>query len=356
MNIGLKKEYFKEWIFNNEIYIPGKTEEGFIKLSSNENNYGPSEKVLKILYEKAKFVNKYPYKSEILKEKICQYIKKTNNINLNQKNIILGNGSDEIIQMIIMAFKSPYFSYYPTFPEYKILSRTFNEKYYDCPLNHDFSFNFERFIEEKNFKNANLIFLATPNNPTGTIIEQKYIKEILDYGKIVVVDEAYYEFSKISVVDLIHDYENLIVLRTFSKAFGLSGLRIGYGISNEKIIEALHKVKQPFNVNLLAQECAIAALQDLKYMLKVTEKIIEEREKLYKILSKRFKVFTSYGNFLFVDVSPYTAEEFFKILYNSKIIIRPLGKFIGFDGNYVRITVGTEEENKKLIDILTGLK
>ncbi|PKP55386.1 MAG: hypothetical protein CVT89_08615 [Candidatus Altiarchaeales archaeon HGW-Altiarchaeales-2] len=151
------------------------------------------------------------------------------------------------------------------------------------------------------------------------------------------------------------EYENLIVLRTMAKAFGIAGLRMGYGIANKEIIKFLHKVKPPFNVNCLAQEAALAALDDIIFMKQNVEKVLNSRKILGDILSRKFKVFESYTNFLFIDVSPYTAKEFFEDLYEKKIIVRPFGKLDGFKGEYIRITVGTEKENEILTDAIEGI-
>jgi len=348
-------KFFKPWISSVSPYIPGKMNEGFIKLASNENDYGPSKKVIAVIKDKSKDVFRYPYKDDLVKEKISEYcnnsITSVGGKNLiSRDNIILGNGSDELIELLIKTFQSPYIGFYPSFVEYNRVSGIFNEIYYEIALNDDFTFDCEKFINNEKFKKANVVFLCSPNNPTGGIIKKIALEKILKFNKIVVVDEAYYEFSNLTCIDLIEKYENLIVLRTMAKAFGIAGLRMGYGIANKEIIKFLHKVKPPFSVNILAQEAALAALDDINFMKKNIKKLINSRKILSNILNKKFKVFDSYTNFLFVDVSPYTAKEFFDKLYEKGIIVRPFGKLNGFEGEYVRISVGTEEENKILID------
>lgn len=343
-------KFFKQWLSEVSPYTPGKMSENFIKLSSNENDYGPSEKVINALRDKAGSIFRYPYKDELVKEKISEYCNSSAGIeSVKQENIMIGNGSDELIELIIKAFQSPYIGFFPSFVEYKRISEIFNEIYYEVPLNDNFTFNCEKFADDNKFKKANVVFLCSPNNPTGGIVERKDIEKILKFDKIVVVDEAYYEFSDLTCVDLIEEYENLIVLRTMAKGFGIAGLRMGYGIANKEIIKVLNKIKPAFNVNLLAQEAALSALESVDIMNQNVEKILKDREILSEILSKKFKVAKSRTNFLFVDVSPYTAQEFFGKLYEKKIIVRPFGKFNGFKGDYVRITVGTEKENKILI-------
>ncbi|CEG13714.1 Histidinol-phosphate aminotransferase [groundwater metagenome] len=346
-------KFFKTWISDVSPYIPGKMSENFIKLASNENDYGPSKKVINVIKDKAKDVFRYPYKDESVKEKISECCNSSTGKNLiSKENIILGNGSDEIIELLIKTFRSPYIGFYPSFAEYNRVAKIFNEIYYEIPLNDDFCLDCGKFINNKKFEKAKVVFLCSPNNPTGGIIERRDIEKILKFNKIVVVDEAYYEFSNLTCIDLIDNYENLIVLRTMAKAFGIAGLRMGYGIANKEIIKFLHKVKPPFNVNYLAQEAALAALDDNDFMKQNVEKIINSREILSKILSKKFKIFNSRTNFIFADVSPYTAKEFFEAIYEKKIIVRPFGKLKGFKGEYVRITVGTEDENKILIEVI----
>jgi len=348
MNATISK-FIKDWIKNIDVYVPGETKEGYIKLASNENNYGPSPKVVEILNEMADSTYRYPYKDAKVKQNIARYCK------CDVENIIAGNGSDEIIGLVFKTFKSNSVGTFPTYPMYRIISQIFNGEYNDTHLNPDFSFDVERFIEHEKFRQANLVFLCSPNNPTGGIIGKDCIKKILDEGKITIVDEAYFEFYGETCSDLIKDYDNLIILRTFSKAFALAGLRAGYAIADEEIIKLLLKVKPPFNVNLLAQEATLFALSDIEYMKKNVAKIVSDRKILMTKLSEKFRVFPSEASFILVDVSPMTANEFFNKLFKERIIVRKLGKFGGLEGEYVRISVGTSGENKKLIEVLDRL-
>ena len=340
-------KFLKPWIENLEQYVPGEAREGYIKLASNENNYGPSPQVIKAIKDNAGFVYKYIPSDIMLTEKIAEYC------GVNPENVIAGNGSDEVIDMIFKTFNGPVLSFYPSFSEYKIYSELLNEKYCDITLESDFSFDVNKFIEAST--DANILVLCTPNNPTGEIIKREYIEQVLCEGKITVVDEAYFEFSGESIVDLIKDYENLIVIRTFSKAFALAGLRAGYAIGNEKIIRYLYRVKPPFNVNSLAQVAAITALDDLDYMNDIVNRILGDRKILEKELGKRFRIFPSHANFILIDVSPITADEFYGKLLKNKIIVRNFGRFKGFDGEYIRITIGTNEENEKLVEVLNRI-
>ncbi len=340
----MSSDYIKSWVGGIEEYIPGKTFRDCIKLASNENNYGPSPLVVEAIQEAASNISMYPCRDLDVRDAAAKYC------GLEGENIILGNGSDELIDLILKAFKGPVLGFSPTFSYYRICSTIFNEPYFEVKLNTDFSLSSSEFIAES--RRANILFLCNPNNPSGSVIPKKTIKEILDEGKITVVDEAYFEFCGVSAVSFLKDYDNLIVLRTFAKAFALAGLRIGYGISNPEIVRLLCKVKQPFNVNSVAQEAALAALDDVAYMKSTVDAMKTDRKRTYTALSDRFDAFKSYANFVLVDTSPLSAGEFFNRLLKEGIIIREFGRFEGFPGEYCRISIGTHEENKKLLDAL----
>jgi len=337
-------KFVKPWIKEVKDYTPGEWKKGYIKLASNENNYGPTLKVVRAVEETKNLVHIYPHRDYDVRCKIAGYL------DLKPENIIVGNGSDEIMDFILKTFKGSVMSFYPTYLEYEIFVKALGEQYLSVNLNKDFSFPIDKFISKS--KDANIIFLGNPNNPTGTVIPEEDIKRILNEGKITVVDEAYYEFYGKTIIPWIKEYNNLIVLRTFAKAFGMAGLRVGYAVSDSEIIELLNKVKPPFNVNSIAQEAVFGAIDDYRAMEMIVEKIKRDREILYKELSRKYKVVKSCANFLLVDVSPIKADDFFNEMLKYGIIIRKFGKFEGFPGEYVRITVGTWGENQKLIKAL----
>lgn len=340
-------QHVNEWVHKITPYQPGKTIEGMIKLASNENAYGPSPLVIKGLREYIPNIGRYPYKDIEVKEAIAAYAK------VKPENIVLGNGSDENIELIIKAYKGAVGASYPSFVSYPIYAQMHNRQYFYSPLNPDFTFNRERFI--KDTWNANILFLCSPNNPTGSTIDLSDIEDIAQTGKIVVVDEAYFEFHGVTAKNLVSQYPNVIVLRTMAKAFALAGLRIGYAIASEEVAQTLNKVKGPFNVNILAQEAALLALKDVEYMKRCVARIIQDRKSVEARLAQKFKVFPSQANFLLVDVSPYTAQEFYEKMLENRIVVRPQPKFHGWDGNYVRITIGTSEENYQLADAINKL-
>jgi histidinol-phosphate aminotransferase len=208
---------------------------------------------------------------------------------------------------------------------------------------------------KKTMKDAKLVFMGRPNNPTGDGADIQDLYSLLSAGKPVIMDEAYAEFSSSSAVELLKEYKNLVILRTLSKAFGLAGLRVGYAVGDPDVVQALEKVRAPFNVNCLAQAAAVAALHDIKYMQKVVNIMRKLRGELYGGLSELgMKVFPSDANFIMADVTPLrmSAPELCDHLAKEGVYIRDLSGFRGAGTNYVRITVGKKEQNTYLISAL----
>jgi histidinol-phosphate aminotransferase len=340
-------ENVKPWIPSLCCYTPGKTIKGYVKLASNENNYGPSPKVKEAIKKGADGINIYPYRDPELRQKIAEYC------GTKPENIITGNGSDESIDLIFKTFKGPVLSFNPTYAEYRIFSEALGEKYLQVDLEKDLTFPLKRFIAES--RKAKILVLCSPNNPTGGVITEEELRNVLEEGKTTIVDEAYVEFHGKSLAPLVKEYENLIILRTFSKAFALAGLRVGYIIASSKIISLLDRVKPPFSVNSLAIGAAIAALDDSKYMRSTVEKMTKDRGMLYKALKNKYTTYLSESNFILADVSPQRSEDVYKKFLDKKIIVRNLGKYPGFSGEYIRVSVGTTEENKKFIEALNEI-
>ncbi|OYT26974.1 MAG: histidinol-phosphate transaminase [Candidatus Altiarchaeales archaeon ex4484_96] len=334
----------KKHVYDIKPYVPGNTVENYIKLASNENNYGPSPKVVEALKDYADKVNVYPHLDDEVRIALSGYC------GVEENSIIAGNGSDELIELILKVFRGPVLYFNPTFGEYLICARILGEKTHTVNLREDFSFPLEEYLIKA--REAGVLFLCSPNNPTGTVIPKEDIIEILELGKPTVVDEAYIEFGGESVISLLDEYENLIIPRTFSKAFALGGLRIGYAISSPQIIELLLRVKQPFSVNCFAQKAAVVALEDVAFMRKNVAKIIEDRRLLYDRLSAKYRAYKSNANFVLVDSTPLSAQQLYDRLYERKIIVRKLGVFPGFKGDYTRISVGTSRENQILLEAL----
>ncbi len=332
-------------------YEAGKSAEylkkDYIVLCSNENPYPPHPAVIDAIKEELNNVNRYPdpeYRE--LKIAVAEYL----NVDVDQ--IVVGNGASEILSNICIAVLDVMDSVtipIPSYTMYAILAmlRDASINFVEYPY---YRINAEDLIEK--LRNSKLLFLCSPNNPTGNVIENlEYI--LNNFNGLIVLDEAYAEFSKSSAIELVDDYENLIIVRTFSKFFGLAGLRIGYAVSkNLELVKALEKIRLPFCINNIAVKAAIAALENIEYYRKIRDKIIEEREKLSKKLEKfeQLEVFPSEANFLLVRVKEEIGLA--KKLEKEGIAVRDVTGLMGLKGEHVRITIGKEEENEALIDAL----
>ncbi len=338
-------------------YIPGKSKEeiakdygldeaSIIKLGSNENPLGPSKKAVDIIAKHADKVSIYPEDSSSeLRSRIAEYV------GVGAGQVIAGNGSDEILDMAANMFIEDGGEAVipaPTFSMYGKLVELYSGKCVYVPLGDDFRFDTDRILRAIT-ERTKLVFICSPNNPTGSTISEEGLKEILDEDVIVVLDEAYTEFSTGSFVHLVNEYKNLIVLRTFSKAFGLAGLRVGYGIADSEIIGYMLRIKIPFSVNILAQQAAIAALDDKEHLKESVELVRAGRALILEELSKvkGVRAYPSQANFIFIELDS-KAKDVVEALFKRGIIVRDCS-FAG-SGNYIRVSIGTMEENKKFLE------
>ncbi|VVB54380.1 Aromatic-amino-acid aminotransferase 2 [uncultured archaeon] len=340
-------------------YVPGKSIEEIakkygldpdtiIKLGSNENPLGPSPLSVMAIKEKAGRVNLYPQADALeLRSAIGNYA------GYPASNIVVsGNGMDGIFDTIMRLFMSPGAESIiplPTFSYYEISTLANGGKpvFVDrCP---DFSISPEKILGKVN-ENTSLIFLCSPNNPSGNSISEKDVRKILDsVDAIVFIDEAYVEFADSSITGLVSEYENLIVGRTFSKAFGLAGMRMGYAIVPEWIARVYMKVMTPFSMDFLSTAAGLAALEDREYLKKSIETVKNGRIQLSGALGSLCKVYPSDANFIMIDVSPRSAKEVSESLLRKGIIIRDCTSFRGAGKSLIRISVGTEVQNEKVI-------
>lgn len=333
-----------------ELGIKGKV----IKLASNENPLGPSKKAEEAIKKVAESVNLYP-------DGDCFYLKNklATLLGIGRNNIIFGNGSDELIELIYRTFATneddEVLYCYPTFVEYRIIGMSFGKKLVELPLK-DYSYDIDSILNHKNEK-TKIIFLNTPNNPTGTKIKRKDIERVLSSingDTLVVIDEAYYEYAIAEddyeeLLDLFK-YGNVIILRTFSKAYGLAGLRIGYGIANENLIDYLNRVRPPFNVNSVAQAAALAALDDKEHIKRSIEANKNGKEYLYKAFDRLdLKYIKTYSNFILFDVKM-DADQVYQKLLERGVIVRSMAGY-GYK-TMLRVTIGTQEENEIFIENL----
>jgi len=242
----------------------------------------------------------------------------------------------------------------PTFDIYRFSTQICVGTLVDVPRDESFAVNVEA-VKAAITKKTKLVFLANPNSPTGNITPQKDILEIADSGVPVVVDEAYYEFSGETLVPLVNQYENIMVLRTFSKWAGLAGLRIGYGVFPPKIADYLMRIKIPYNINVAALVAVQESLKDIDYLMSNVKAIVSERERLFEELKrlKYLKPFPSHANFIFCSAVNGKAKELQQNLQDRGILIRYFDRPLLRD--CIRISVGKPEHTDALIKALQEL-
>ncbi|MHC1567588.1 MAG: histidinol-phosphate transaminase [Candidatus Syntropharchaeia archaeon] len=333
-----------------EEYVPGKQppEKGMIKLASNENPLGPSPKAVDAIKRASGEVDVYPSSDAFeLREAISEYI------GFPVERIVAGNGSDGVMDTIARIFiekDTETMIPIPTFSMYEIVTRAYGGNPRFIRRREDFSVDVEELIANLN-KKTKLIFLCSPNNPSGNVIEERDVRKICEStDSLIVIDEAYVEFSDSSLIDLAWDFENLVIVRTFSKAYGLAGLRIGYGIIPEWLSKDYWKAHIPFSVSSIAISAGIAALKDENHLKRTIEVIRTGREFLLSEIP--FRTFPSQANFVLVDVSPLRSKEVFSRLFERGIVVRDCSSFRGAGDSLCRITVGKMEENEKVVDAL----
>lgn len=327
-------------------YKSGLSVEG-VKLSSNENPYGPTPKVYEVLKS---FINLNIYPKEIpeLKQALSEYL------DVEEGRIVLGSGSDGIMDCIFKMFVErgdevvipiPTYSYYHT------LASVYSARVVNVKRREDFGIDVDEVLNAVN-ERTKVIFVCSPNNPTGNSEDVKDVREIVEsVDCLVFIDEAYAEFSDFNLLSLA-DYENVVICRTFSKAFGLANLRIGYAVMDERLVRYYKAISPPFPVSTVAMLCALACLKDLDYMRECVEKIRMERERIYRELKRRgLNVYPSQANFLFMK-SPIRSRDFVFELMKRGVAVRDCSNFPGCDDYSVRVSVGKVEENEKFLKAL----
>lgn len=267
----------------------------------------------------------------------------------NKDNIMVGNGSSEIINTVINAYcekGDKVMSFVPSFSMYQTYCDLCGAEYVGVETESDFSQNIDKLIQAANEINPKIVILCNPNNPTGYETSREDIVKLLEgiQNSLIILDEAYADFSDNSVINLIDSYENLIVMRTLSKAFGLAGLRVGALIANSETVKYIWKVKVPYNINILSQYAAEQALANIDRVHEYINSVKKHRNELSeKLESLNLQVYPSGANFIFVKTP---VDNLFEKLMECGVLIR---KF-NYKGNvYNRITVGTREENEILI-------
>lgn len=326
-----------------------------IDFSSNTNPLGPPERVLKALKENLWRVSHYPDDSgRVLREVLAGYA------GVDEGNIILGNGSTEIIKNFIEAFISRgdrVLLPFPTYSEYEYQALLRGAEVSYVSPRKDFSFSVQAVVSALE-ENAKALFLCNPNNPTGKTLKKEALERVLEaaHGEevFVLLDEAYIEFASKPGFDRAAEYENLLVSRSLTKFYTLPGLRLGYGISNKRIIDVLEKLRIPWNVNALAQIAGMEALKDEDFVRESRRFIREERKFLQGEIEKiGLRTVASDTNFFLINLGGrITSAELKAKLLDKKILIRDCSSFKGLGDDYIRVSVKQREDNLRLIEEL----
>jgi len=324
-----------------------------IKLASNENPLGPSKLALKAIERTMGEVNFYPEDGAYyLTQALCK------KFGLSEDQLILGNGSVELIWLIALAFVNSGESIVMSdqaFIIYKIVTKVVDGRRIAPPMR-NYTHDLEAMAKAVT-QDTKVIFIANPNNPTGTMVTQKEVEKFMEMvpkDVLVVFDEAYYEYIERDdypqTLDYVREGRNVIVLRTFSKIYGLAGLRVGYGMGRSDLIEAVRKVRPPFNVNSLAQEACLAALDDKEHVEKSREINREGIKYLHQKFDEMGLFYTpTVANFVYLDVG-FDSQPIFEELQQKGIIVRPIKEY-GFPTSF-RVTVGLPQQNEKFIQAL----
>jgi histidinol-phosphate aminotransferase len=343
-------------------YIPGKSIEEvqkefgakrWTKLASNENLLGPSPKAVAAIRKELSKIYLYP-------EGPCTVLRRAlaEKFALPEERVVISNGADNLILMIASAFVDEGDEVVmadPTFSVYTNVTQIMGGKPIKVKLK-DFTHDLDTMLKKVNRK-TKLVFICNPNNPTGTTVSLEsfnYFLSKLPKHVIVILDEAYGDFVEDAFypngLDYIREKRQLIVLRTFSKVYGLAGLRIGYALGREDLVDCLYKVRDPFPVHRLAQVAAVAALNDEDHAIKSIQLVYEGKRYLYKELDRLgLSYVPSQANFIFIDFEK-DSEEIFQVLLRGGVIIRP-GKIWGYR-TFARVTIGRMDDNRRFIKAL----
>jgi len=328
-----------------EIGIPV---EEVIKLDGNENPYGCSPRVRRALAEYPCYhIYPDPEQREVRKA-LAGYV------SVDAAHIVAGAGSDELIDVILRLFLEPgdaVVNCSPTFGMYTFCTEVCGGRVIDVRRDSKYNIDVPKIKAAVDAK-TKVIFIASPNNPSGNLTPQADILELLQLGIVVVVDEAYYEFSKATMAQMVSENDNLIILRSFSKWAGLAGLRLGYGIFPEFIADYILKIKQPYNINLAAQVALVESLADIAYLQGTVRKIIAERERLFARLQELefLRPFPTQSNFILCRVVKGNAKKMRDGLRKKGIFIRYFDTPLLSDT--IRISVGKPEHTDAVIKAL----
>lgn len=318
----------------------GIPESDIIKLDANENPYGVSSDVLEEL-GRAKYLSIYPDPAQkTIREDIAGYV------GCNANNIVAGAGADELIDLLCRLILNPgdkVLTFTPTFSYYKHVVELNGGVLVDVHREDDYTIN-PLHLSTLDLTGIKAVLLCSPNNPPGNMLEPEVLDFFLAKDMLVVVDEAYFEFSGSTFAELIKKYDNLIVLRTFSKCFGLAGLRVGYGIMSAVLQQAIMKIKPPYSVNMAAEVALRVCVQNKEFFQNQVRKMIATRDRVYITLKTRsdLQVYPSHSNFILFKLLHADAKEMRKALESKGILLRYFNT--PQLQNHLRVSVGTETQ------------
>ena len=331
----------------------GRPPEEIVKLDANENPYGPSPRIYEALASEVHY-HIYPDPdNNILRDAISRYL------GMDKSYIVAGHGADELIDLSMRLLIQPgdvVINCPPTFGMYSFDTNLNNGKLVSIARHPDFSVDFEAIQTAiSNAARPKLLFVTSPNNPDGGVLSDGELRRLLTLPVVVILDEAYVEFFGPSRAKWVTEFENLVVLRTFSKWAGLAGLRVGYGVFPKSIVSHLRKIKQPYNVNLAATVAASTSLNDVAYLMGNVAKILREREQLYQQLTRFdfLRPHPSQANFILCHVLARDARQLKLELEEKGVLVRHFST--PRLNNYIRISVGKPNHTAKLLSALREL-
>ncbi len=328
--------------------IPG---DNFLRLNANENLLFPQKVLSQAFTETMKEVDLRTY-PRVEENKLHQTL--STYYSLPSNYFVINNGSDPLIESCVKTFLQSHeqvISITPTFGMFKIISQNEGHEYLEVPLNHDFSLNVDAILSMAT-PNTRLCFINSPNNPTGNQFTMQDIRKLLtNFDGVIVVDEAYVEFASYTLKELIEEYDNLVLLRTFSKAFGIAGLRIGYSIANATLTNALKSVQLPYNINKVSLTLARKLLHRQKLIQNILQQVKTERTTLYKNMCTLRGVTTYASETNFILFQTNDTEQTFRSLLHQNILVRKFDNILN-RGCFLRVTIGTPTMNKLFFDAL----
>jgi histidinol-phosphate aminotransferase len=332
-----------------------KSDAEIVKLNLNENFFTPKDVVEKLLLDACRSVDVRAYppaRGSLAAKAISEFL------GLSESEVCVANGADEVMDLLMKVFVrrgTKVMVAEPSFPMYTFFAQLYGGTKVSVMLNPDFSLDVDSILNGAD-KDTRLLFVCSPNNPTGNQLRESEIKRLLDeFNGVVIVDEAYVDFAPCSVINWTKDYDNLAVLRSFSKAFGLAGLRLGYLVANKTVVDYVKRVVGPFNVNSVTQQTIALALQNWNYFKEQIDLVVNEREWVMKNLKqiKGIEPYPSAANFVLFKVTKdnVTSAEVTKRMENLNVLVKDRGHLPLLE-NCIRVTVGTRSMNQAFLSAL----